>query len=307
MSRKYDPNHIFNDKRTKVQQNGMTKRVKLIEDVPERIDSNLLEKYYKIIRQYHYFDPKEIHISIDSLFTFARDLFIKAGSTINPIIPRPVHVDLNVQGIITLQEDMYAAAGSTITAVCPINQPIIINVTDPIDETIEDDVTSDPELSTNYPFTFIYKQSGINFNCYDGKMEDVQVVYDRVIPQGITTGMVIEFGFEDTPGQSTKQWKSFSYSTYSTWPSSVSYKIGPSIEGYQNQITVYLTIKTWTGSSYYTDGPSPISFTFRPGQASRLSIPPDSLVGVRQRITTPGIQYTTISIQYKTHYYTVVT
>ena len=75
MSRRYDPQHIFNDKRTVNQQKAMTHQVKLVDETPPRIDKNLLDKYYQTLIKYHYLDnivpiPREIHLNIDSLFTF---------------------------------------------------------------------------------------------------------------------------------------------------------------------------------------------------------------------------------------------
>ena len=89
MSRKYDPQRIFNNKRTRVQQNGQTRRVKLIDNPSPRIDISMLNNYYKICQDYGRFPrPSVIQTTIYEPYVFNQDTFIRAGSVITPgIIP----------------------------------------------------------------------------------------------------------------------------------------------------------------------------------------------------------------------------
>ena len=90
MSRKYDPQRVFNHKRTNVQQKGQSYQVKLIDEAPPRVDDQILQKAYNLCKAYN-------------------------------VIPKPILVNLPVEDVLTFQYDQFLAAGSTFIAVCPSN------------------------------------------------------------------------------------------------------------------------------------------------------------------------------------------
>ena len=92
MSRRYDPQHIFNHKRTANQQKGQVQRVKLLDEAPERVDQDIIEKSYQLAKEY--------------------------GR-----VPIPQVLNIPVEGVVTLNQDTLLGAGSTLSAVCPVSIP----------------------------------------------------------------------------------------------------------------------------------------------------------------------------------------
>lgn len=81
MSRKYDPQHVFNHRRTRVQQKGQTQQVKLLDEAPPRVDDQILDKAYRLCKAYNK-------------------------------IPQPILADLPVEGELVLGFNQFFAAGS---------------------------------------------------------------------------------------------------------------------------------------------------------------------------------------------------
>ena len=91
MSRKYDPQRVFNHKRTNVQQKGQSYQVKLLDEAPPRVDENVLDKAYRLCLAYNKIpQPVLVNLPVEGELTLGFDQFFAAGSRFYSISNPPI-------------------------------------------------------------------------------------------------------------------------------------------------------------------------------------------------------------------------
>lgn len=91
MSRRYDPRHVFNHRRTSVQQKGQSNQVKLIDEAPPRVDDQILDKAYRLCKAYKKIpEPVLADLEVDGELVLGFDQYFAEGSRFYSVIPTPI-------------------------------------------------------------------------------------------------------------------------------------------------------------------------------------------------------------------------